>query len=32
MLSGDIMTMPPQGILRVQVKLTVVGGEIVFSQ
>ena len=32
MLSGDIMTMPPPGIPGVQVKLTVVGGEIVFSR
>jgi predicted amidohydrolase YtcJ len=32
MLSGDIMTMPPPGIPGIQVKLTVVGGEIVFSR
>ena len=32
MLSGDIMKIPPPAILGVQVKLTVVGGETVFSR
>jgi predicted amidohydrolase YtcJ len=32
MLSGDIMTIPPAEILKTRVKMTVVGGEIVFSE
>ena len=32
MLSGDIMTMPEAEIPRTRVKMTVVGGEIVYSE
>ena len=32
MLSGDIMQVPPAEILKTRVKMTVVGGEIVYSQ
>jgi predicted amidohydrolase YtcJ len=32
MLSGDIMQVPPSEILQTRVKMTVVGGEIVYSQ
>ena len=32
MLSGDILTIPAPEILHTRVKMTVVGGEIVFSE
>jgi predicted amidohydrolase YtcJ len=32
MLSGDILRVPQREIVTTQVKLTVVGGEIVYSQ
>jgi hypothetical protein len=32
MLSSDIMTVPPPEILTTRVKMTVVGGEIVYSE